>query len=90
MTANPYQEVIDWLKTPEGEQWSENRMAVAKAMYSSGQLTLNAYGDGTLLNWKGLFSLKRDDDPRNRAEFIHLRLVSTPHREQEVYVPGPC
>jgi hypothetical protein len=74
--TNPYQDVIDWLRTSEGEAWSENRMALAKAIYSSGQLTLNAYGDGTIVIWKGLFSIKRDDDPRHRAEFIHPRVRS--------------
>ena len=26
MNVNPYQPVIDWLRTPEGERWSENRL----------------------------------------------------------------
>jgi hypothetical protein len=26
MVTNPYQAVIDWLRSPEGEAWSEGRM----------------------------------------------------------------
>jgi hypothetical protein len=67
--SNPYQEVIDWLRSPAGEKWSENRMADAKAKHSSGQLTLTSYGDKDLLCWKGIFSLKRDIDPTHSATF---------------------
>lgn len=69
--ANPYQDVIDWLRTPEGERWSEERMRVARVMHSSGQLTLTAYGDKELLIWKGILSVKSDEDFRHTATFRH-------------------
>lgn len=73
--ANPYQEVIDWLRSPAGEKWSENRIAVAKARQctSASQLTLTSYGDKELLCWKGILSVKRDNDPRHSAIFVHRR-----------------
>jgi hypothetical protein len=60
--ANPYQSVIDWLHTPAGEKWSENRIAVARhGPEGETGLGPNNYGDGTTYLWKGIMSLKTDD-----------------------------
>ena len=42
--ANPYQDVIDWLKSPEGEQWSEQRLEKARyiGMLANGQPSFNS------------------------------------------------
>lgn len=40
---NPYQDVIDWLRSPEGSKWSEQRMV--HAGYESAAL------DGSI-NWR--------------------------------------
>lgn len=67
MTENPYQDVINWLRSPEGEKWSEERMrtaAVALLNLSPAEIrfwNLNRYG-----NWQGplfmggMFSVKED------------------------------
>lgn len=46
---NPYQEVIDWLRSPEGSEWSEKRMRDARTFENrAGEIvqlhTLNNYG----------------------------------------------
>jgi hypothetical protein len=70
IVSNPYQEVIDWLRSPEGERWSESRMQVARVTSGSAISNLNSYGCHEILMWKGIFSIKRDDDPR-AAAFFH-------------------
>ena len=48
--TNPFQEIIDWLRSPEGEAWSEERMLLGAAL-SSGSIEypnlLNHYGNRT-------------------------------------------
>ena len=64
MKANPYQDVIDWLRSPEGENWSEQRMRKARTLTTrigpSRELaTLTAYGvRGGPLFLGGVLSVK--------------------------------
>jgi hypothetical protein len=70
MITNPYQNVIDWLRTPEGETWSEARLLAGRVLNETG-LTLTAYGDKELFCWKGILSLKTDAEARHTAMFLH-------------------
>ena len=60
MISNPYQNVIDWLHTPEGEQWSEDRIAARRDADGGPTLGPNHYGDASCFLWKGIMSLKSD------------------------------
>ncbi len=47
--ANPYQDVIEWLRSEEGSKWSETRMQQARLVSTSSRFscyysTLNDYG----------------------------------------------
>lgn len=70
MTVNPYQDVIDWLHTSEGESWSESRMQTARVCSGTGS-TLTRYGNEREYNWRGILSLKTDDDHRHTSIFVH-------------------
>ena len=67
---NPYQDVIDWLRSPEGSSWSEQRMrkAVMKAfdLDGSGSMwNLNRMTGDTMdspLYLGGVLSVKEDDE----------------------------
>lgn len=65
--CNPYQDVIDWLRSPDGELWSEQRMTLARDR----GFTLTDYGVGGPLVWKGIMSFKADDNPLATALFLH-------------------
>lgn len=56
---NPYQEVIDWLESPEGTAWSENRIRTARlaSNFTGGVY----YGTDDCPRVLGIFSLKTDD-----------------------------
>ena len=69
--SNPYQDVIDWLRSPAGENWSEERMVAARR--GARVSTAVTYGDPSVLLWKGILSVKTDDDPRTTAVFHHAR-----------------
>lgn len=60
MTGNPYQGVIDWLRSAEGCRWSEERLARA----SVNDNTLIDYSGATNtpspLWLAGVFSIKED------------------------------
>ena len=63
MKDNPYQAVIDWLRSPAGENWSEMRMTRARNNGSMEDLsaTLNDYGLKTgPLYLGGVLSVKED------------------------------
>lgn len=70
MTVNPYQDVIDWLRSPQGETWSEARLLTARVLSGTG-LTLTSYGSPDEYIWKGILSLKTDTDHRHTAMFVH-------------------
>lgn len=62
---NPYQDVIDWLRSPEGEKWSEQRMRTA-AFSSPLPMGCFHWNLNTFGNWQGpvymggMFSVKED------------------------------
>lgn len=47
-----FADVINWLRSPEGEQWSRDRIAEYNGVY---------YGCDEYEYYRGFFSLKRDD-----------------------------
>lgn len=67
--SNPYQDVIDWLRSPAGENWSEQRMTDARG--GAAVTTLTSYGYTVPFLWKGIMSVKTDDDPRTTAVYRH-------------------
>lgn len=56
------QKVIDWLRSDEGCQWSEDRMLAAKQRVNDHSLGLTHYGDATVLHFPGVLSVKKDRD----------------------------
>jgi hypothetical protein len=59
----PFQDVVDWLRSPEGEMWSEDRMAYAR--WNTPQDSVmgpNSYGDPRELMMRGMFSIKTDGE----------------------------
>ncbi len=68
MTTNPYREVIDWLRSVEGEAWSQDRLATAKRNnHEPPHSGLTHYHDSTELAWRGILCVKRDDLPHGQA-----------------------
>lgn len=59
MPANPYQEVIDWLRSPEGEHWSELRLLSAN-WHAGKPMTLTSYGSSHVMIMGGMFCIKED------------------------------
>lgn len=59
-TPNPYQEVIDWLQSPEGTSWSENRIWQAKitAGDTAAWVGTTSYGDRQVMWMGGVMSVK--------------------------------
>ena len=58
--ANPYQDVINWLRSPEGEQWSESRIWAARLESGNAGHTCTRYGMISVMWMGGMFSLKDD------------------------------
>ena len=68
---NPYQDVIDWLRSPEGERWSETRMHDAACTGAADSFLLAPSGwhlnrrDGSTtdspLYLGGVLSVKEDE-----------------------------
>lgn len=51
--VNPYQDVIDWLRSPEGQRWSEDRIERARRMYGDGLLFPDDGLSATLVSYGG-------------------------------------
>ena len=58
--VNPYQDVIDWLRSPEGETWSEARIRQAAVVNGNSGHTCTRYGTRGDLWMGGMFSVKED------------------------------
>lgn len=59
---NPYQEIIDWLRSPAGERWSESRLRRARRASQSSTptaYTLGWSGTGPVA-LPGVFNIKED------------------------------
>jgi hypothetical protein len=68
-TDIPPAEVIAWLKSPQGEAWSEQRLRKARlttivAFGSAGYASLALQGQGPVV-MRGMFSIKDDYAPWN-------------------------
>jgi hypothetical protein len=66
MPANPYQDVIDWLRSPDGEFWSEQRLKTAARSNGTYGHTINRYGAQGYL-WMGGVLCVKDDYPEPPA-----------------------
>jgi hypothetical protein len=58
---NPYQDVIDWLRSREGESWSETRIACARRSNGNYGHTLVQYGAHSGEIWMGGVLSVKDD-----------------------------
>jgi hypothetical protein len=65
--ANPFQTVIDWLRSDEGQQWSEDRMREARFGYRTDgrnyyEASIVSYSVATTetVYLKGVLSVKED------------------------------
>lgn len=57
MITNPYQPVIDWLHTPDGEHWSEIRVCASEGCSTA----VDHFAAGTCeMYLTGVFSVKGD------------------------------
>jgi hypothetical protein len=57
--------VVRWLRSPEGEKWSEARMQQARYLaydnsYDAAPMGLTWYGSSQDFNWRGIMSIKSD------------------------------
>jgi hypothetical protein len=57
MTGNPYQGIIDWLRSAEGCRWSEKRLARARGK-NVGVVTYDYLNSSSPLWVSGMFSIK--------------------------------
>lgn len=58
---NPYQDIIDWLRSPDGERWSENRMSEGRRISDAGPVDYaRAFAEGETPALIGVFSVKED------------------------------
>ena len=56
--TNPYQPVIDWLRSPEGEAWSEQRLAHDYWQPSVSDYQRTTYNVSGPAYLRGIFSVK--------------------------------
>jgi len=70
--VNPYQDVIDWLQSPEGCKWSSQRLIDGR--HASGySFTLINYGPGDVLWMGGIMSVKEDRCPPGYCSFCERK-----------------
>lgn len=57
---NPYREIIEWLRSPDGESWSEQRMKEARFKY---RINNQNYYDTSPVSYDTLVNYSDQDGP---------------------------
>lgn len=58
--TNPYQDIINWLRSPAGEHWSETRIATAATDEGRPAPGMTRYANSSEWWLGGVFSVKED------------------------------